>query len=505
MKLLKHLREALAGVFALALAVSLLPTQALAASVAFAGGSLTVNNVKKGDTVRLYKVVEDKYDSTTNTMSSALSSKITGITWDEYKKNATDSTGALNNANTIAGLLYDKAADYTATATGESVTFDGTLDSGQYLVLITPADNTPRSFQNTIVTVRPNAKADGTGFEWPTDKPTVNLKATDLTDPGTFDKKVEGAGFTSANVGDVKNFTLTATIPTFAPNAKNRVFKVTDKPTNITIDTTKDFVVKIGQTTLQKVAAATDESATGYALTANSDGGFTLQLTNNTILANGGQKLTVTYKGTLTAALTSTTSASNEASREFSTDSFSDKTDTTGPVDPEKPETPENPGTHVYSFRVEFTKKGADKGNPALKGAEFKLQRKTTTGTYEDVMRNNVVLTSTAGATAGNYYFDGLAAGEYRLVETKVPSGYSAISPLDFTIADQHNEDWTTETVYLDNNAGDQLNNTVIDPTSTFLDLLPETGEMGTVGLTIAGIGLVAFAVSRLARGRKQQ
>lgn len=478
----KKLTGAFAGLFAIVIALALAPSAAFADT--FTGGTLTVTGVEAGDTVYLYQVVVDDYDSTTNEMTRAFADDglSSVISWDDYVGSTyTDEV----KANIVATYLRSSGTVYTsATATDTSVTFTS-LEAGQYLVVVVSGEgNTTRAFQNTLVTVEPVANSSNNGYEWSSTATTVAVKYTDMSDP--IDKTVDGSDNASVAAGDTVKFTITATIPSYAANATDRVFKITDTAVNSTIDSISSVTIVADGETLATLTAGTDYT---IKYTYDTDGttitGFVLTLTNDTIVTYSGQSVVITYDGTISSSASSTTATYNSADLEFSVDSSSTTTDE-----------PDNPDTaYTYSYRIEFYK--TNSSGEALTGAVFTLTSTTD---------SSVSYTSTYDSTTGTYYFDGIAAGTYTLSETTVPSGYVAIDDMTVTIdSTEVNDDYTTDTIYLDSDTSDSYDNTLIDEESTFLDSLPTTGEAGTAIITIVGIGLMAFAISRIARSRSKE
>ena len=86
----------------------------------------------------------------------------------------------------------------------------------------------------------------------------------------------------------------------------------------------------------------------------------------------------------------------------------------------------------AFTFTVSFDKVDGRTGDP-LEGAGFTLYKKDADGEYTAV---GAELTGTT-----SFNFSGLAAGDYKLVETTTPGGYNTMEDLEFTIVAESTED----------------------------------------------------------------
>ena len=168
-----------------------------------------------------------------------------------------------------------------------------------------------------------------------------------------------------------------------------------------------------------------------------------------------------------------------------------------------------NPGhtpddtTIVLTFKSILNKVDGD-GN-ALTGADFKLEKKADDGTWVEVDRKE-------GTSAGSQFsFNGLGTGDYRLTETKVPTGYNEMSPnpKEFSISATYSIEGDAATVSeltgtvmnftTDKSAGTLTANIENNSGAT----LPSTGGIGTVifyvfgSLLVIGCGIVLISRKR--------
>lgn len=112
-----------------------------------------------------------------------------------------------------------------------------------------------------------------------------------------------------------------------------------------------------------------------------------------------------------------------------------------------------------------------------LDGAEFQLQD----------LAGNVIKTDTTNSE-GIIDFGEVDYGEYKLVETKAPEGYSKLrNPIDVTVDEETNE----QTITVDNYASGWE--------------LPKTGGIGSLLFTLAGLTLMGAAAFMFIRRRRRE
>lgn len=149
----------------------------------------------------------------------------------------------------------------------------------------------------------------------------------------------------------------------------------------------------------------------------------------------------------------------------------------------------------VFTYKTVVNKVDQDK--KSLAGAAFKLEKKTSDGTYTTVNE------FTAGE-ATSFEFKGLDDGDYKLTETTTPAGYNTITPIEFTISAEHDTDSADPkltkltgivtkgeaTFTVEKDAGSLTTSVVNKKGST----LPSTGGIGTTIFYAAGGALVVLA-----------
>lgn len=155
---------------------------------------------------------------------------------------------------------------------------------------------------------------------------------------------------------------------------------------------------------------------------------------NADIEINASTEVIVKYVATVNEdAVVGNPGNQNKAYLEFSNDPYDEGSTEKTPEDDAK----------VFTFSVLVNK--VDKDKKPLTGAEFKLQMKVD-GEYVD-LGNDVEYRKDETGTV--FTFEGLDVGEYKLVETTVPTGYNKADDVEFKIAvDYENEAIKTLTIY---------------------------------------------------------
>ena len=485
--------------FTIILVLGLLPMSVFAAQrtvTASSTASITINSAVENDVLAAYKVVDLTYDAATNTLNyvwnSAFDDYFAGTTSYNSTAYTVEQFDALENDSDalkalLAGLpqyLNDNsvAAVQTQTVGADGkATFTG-LPMGEYFIRPTSSTSV---YQLMLQKVEPTV-VDG---KYVIDDLTFNAKHKEVSVDKAADK-------TSVTKGEKVTYTITVDIPTYASQAVDKSFYVSDLlPDGLTIDT-DSIKVQIDGTDVDTAAYTLDMTAN-----TTTEPYYTFKLSVDTDQyaekwsANGGKQLVITYTATLNDNDTTqvNTKETNTVTFDYSNypfvaNSHAQKTDT---VD-------------VTTFAIKIDKFVKDQEATKLAGAKFDLYRTATQAEIDAGKSVEIPHTSIQGiklegdkvtdangtATFAKYEANGTNY-DYYLVETQAPSGYNILNnavKVNFTDSDVA----TTEGIY-----------TVKVPNSSGIKL-PITGGTGTVIFTIIGIALMVGAVVLFVVSRKK-
>lgn len=416
---------------------------------------------------------------------------------------------AKTNAQALATLTYSATAEADADGKGATATFE-TMEVGYYLVLPEGGSTSVDRQTDAMLVNVPSARS--VNLDMKSEYPTVIKKASN-TDGGAYDEN------TTARIGDTVYFQLTSKVPdTSAYNTYT--FKFNDTlSAGLTFDASS-VVVKVGDATLG--------SGTDYTVTPTEDTAgtiVTIDLSSSIKNQIPGKEIVVTYEATLNEnAVIGATANGNSAEVEYSNDPGTEETGTS---------IPDTTKTYTYDIQVHKYATGDDTGY--LAGATFILSAsETLTGTptapeYTEVI-NAIKLVGSDGTyrvakaddpvtqtyfttnDTGNITINGLKAGTYYLHEVDAPDGYNKLTEpvkVEIKVTGEEGDnpapsyDTPVYVISIDNVAQPGSTNNVVGIENKSGAMLPETGGIGTIGLTAAGVAVVLLGIFLPRRKKK--
>lgn len=318
-------------------------------------------------------------------------------------------------------------------------------------------------------------------------------------------------------VGDEVTFQLTATVPDMT-GFTDYTFKFHDTLSN-GLDFKNIISVKVGETVLKP---STDYQSGTYTPTVGQNG-KELTITLNDFFSqykdNVGDTITVIYTAVLNEnAVVGMDPNTNEAKVVFSNDPT---TATTDESETDKVE------VHTFDFTI-FKYAMKDEGETPLDGAKFELYTdeacnnqinlvQVSDSTWRVATEDDSRLTNTITTPdGGKVQIKGLASGTYYLKETVAPNGYHKLTaPIKVEIIPTYDQDTDELLSYkvdytYNGETGTDTSSAKNDSPEVKVEnkdgtILPDTGGMGTVIFTVAGIALIlgvgaSFVISRKKR-----
>lgn len=337
--------------------------------------------------------------------------------------------------------------------------------------------------------------------------PTVEKKVKNSTDE---EFKPNG----TAQVGEKVTFQLTAEVPDMSDYTKY-TFKFVDTMTKgLDFAGTDSVTVKIDDKVISKDASAytatyTAESKT---LTIGFDDLKTVNKEGSTPVATG-DKIVVTYEAYINKDASHTDPATNKVHLEYS-----NNPDGSGKGE----STPSESKVYTYEIKIDKFYKDNETNKP-LAGATFTLTTSETdstngidlinddaaegtTGLVYHVKGHDETGTSTKVVTTdatGKITIKGLKEGTYYLHETAAPTGFNKLThPIKIEITADTSD--LSQFTYKVNGKDNTKNDTTIKVENVKGVMLPETGSIGTIGLTALGVAVVLLGVFAPRKKKKE-
>lgn len=405
---------------ALVIAVAMLLTVLATSVFAADSATLTISDLKQGDTVTLYQIWNGNGDANT----------FTGWTKAAGTEGLDESEPTMQQINDIAQGLLDGSITPQATETATvpaSGTFEKTVDHAvAYIAVITPADGNgvvynpvllAASYSENGLSSNPVSIKDaylyGTNAVAKSSEPTITKDAE-----ATPDTNDQGQTIQTASVGDKVSYTVTPTRPQYPANATDKTFFINDTMSNglrFEFDSLKVngaagtmedgvMVFKNGD----KVIARASETENGFNmafvydnLTADPTVTYAATITNDAVVGSEGNPNTVTLYYTNNPNTGSTHENPNESPKDDQGKDYVTKEDE----------------EIVYTYEIKLLKTDDDETDPKpLAGAVF--------GIYEDEACTKLVDTVTTNAN-GEASSTQVSKGTYYVKELVAPEGYT--------------------------------------------------------------------------------
>lgn len=496
--IMKFTRDSIAGKacvagLTFATALSMVPAAAFGANLDANTANITINGLSEGDQITAYQILDRDYDHNTNNVTDRFISvtdptlkdfptleDFQGLTsdGDTYVNGSAMQQAADKIASAIKAGAATALAERSATADDQGTAAIADAPAGEWLILVTAKDGSVKKvYQNTIVSNAPEVD-DATGK--------YEAKDAEATIKSTEETVNKGVGTTAADaksnktadgtygIGDFVPFVISTTIPNYPANSTNHKFVIGDAPSAGLAIQEDSIKVSVGGTEVP--ATDPDTQKANYTVTVSDAGVMTIEFTDDYIMKHTGESVLVNYQSKVTSAaqVTNSDTTHNSATITFNPNPYEKKESTPGDTN------------EVKTYGLFFMKKGDGK---ALEGATFKIK-------YAEAVNGHKVgdyvkdedgndFESISGAD-GYIFFEDLAKGKYTLEEVSVPSGFQKVGDISVNLTgDTKNNPGTKNVV----EANYQELDDVEDPK---VGMLPTTGDAGTIGLTAAGICLVA-------------
>lgn len=417
---------------------------------------------------------------------------------------------AKTNAQALATLTYSATAEADADGEGATAAF-GEMEVGYYLVLPEGGSTSVDRQTDAMLVNVPSAKS--VKLDMKSEYPTVTKEASDR-DNGTYGEN------TTVQIGDKVYFQLTSKVPDMSAYT-DYTFKFKDTLSQgLTFDESS-VVVKVGTATLN---SGTQYTVTTALATPGPGTTVTIDLSNSIEDQTPGAEIVVTYEATLNEnAVIGSTANGNSAEVEYSNDPDTNETGTSIPDT-----------TKTYTYDIQVHKYAADTPDGHLAGATFILSTSATlegTPTAPDYTDNNAIKLVGSGNTyrvakedeegsqtyfttndTSNITINGLEAGTYYLHEVAAPDGYNKLTEpvkVEIKVTGEIIDEYTPSydapvyVISIGEEAGTSSTNNVVGIENKSGTMLPETGGIGTIGLTVAGVAVVLLGIFLPRRKKK--
>lgn len=400
---------------------------------------------------------------------------------EKQENNTYVQTDAMKN---LTSGLFNKVNENTPYETVKGNT-PKTLTQGYYLIVedtetITSTSNSGRVPSLAMLV---EVKQNGT-FEIVPKDVNIDINKSVLT---------EGNKDNVAGIGDVIPYTIKSTVPTYAANFKNIVYKVSDNMSKgLTLDENSIKITVNGVTVVEngvindvtyfKNLKINDAKEKVLDITVNENGtqmAFDFNYDKLKDTAALGHDVVITYNAEINGNAVINSANTNDAKLDYTTNPDGE---TTGIED----------HTDTYTYGIKLYKIDGATGNHPLANATFSVKNVEANKEFEQILKTDV---------NGYASLVGLGEGTYTITELDAPNGYVKLDG-SLKIEIKASSDKKSATVKLIDADGEIAS--IIDSTQNGeIQLtvknykginLPETGGMGTTIFMIGGAALIALA-----------
>lgn len=459
--------------------------------------NLTINNVSKNEKFRVWKVVDIKYETSTNEVTYAWNKDFKDYFSDKTIKTPQE-FAAITNSDQLNELLSGLPLYIKTELVSKNIPpIGGEINSGENTQIVMSGDkalnmggyfiepiDTTKVYQPMFVSIVPTVS----GGSYQLENREFTAKHTDC-------------GIRKLVSNDNSNYD-SYTCASFSNTDKyNRLYyKVTlDVPKYVSPDT-NDINIEF-EDTLPNGIDLDSGSIKIYGLTGNTN-----SIINNIPITIEGKKIKIDFKNYYTAISTYDyilieyeANLNENAVKNFVDDANVNSAKYTYTKYPysgsvSNKNVVKTSSAKVYTYDVKILKSDKNDESKRLGGAQFDLYRLADQDELDDssVVKKTIdsrvfvkiasgltIKTSSEETDKGTYLISGLVPGEYRLIETKAPSGYILVNtPIAITINLRSQR--STQEVKIFNTKG--------------LFTLPETGSTGKLLYSLAGLALASIA-----------
>lgn len=432
---------------------------------------VSITNVTENPTVTLYQIAEAEYGPS--------GKEFIRYDWAEGAEFGEANEPTSDEINTIAQGILNGTIEPIATITngiiGNDGKYEATVSAGAYIAIISGSEDV--KIYNPILLT---ATYDTTG----------NLQATTVDSGSDYlwgstavaksstpevDKEITG-GTTAdgdkktGSVGDVVDYEVTPTIPTYPSNATNKTFFISDRLSegltfdygSLTVEIEGQTVTRVGDTFKMddKVIATASNTNEG-----NEINGFNLIFDYDALLIKDGNGAVYTPVVSYSAVINENAVVGELGNPNhviyYYGDPNNGNTWTDVDDDPDEADNVEKKedSETVYTYQLAFLKTGEDDDAEALAGAVF--------GIYKDADCTELVDKVTTNEN-GYAVSTNVGAGTYYVKELVAPAGYSLNDNVYEITAN-----WTTATT--------TVSGTVTDRTYTTESPSPDAVQVGWI------------------------